>query len=352
MRLILNGAPVAACRSAEIVSPRSSQAARFHVQASLNQINRVLGVAWADQQALDVAIDFGFLPVGAAEGELDWIRMLTGSADRLRLDPVSGVASLDGRDHAGRLIDLPLQEGFLNNTSSEIASALASRCALQADVDQTSRLVGQYYQIQHSKSALGSFSRHGNGWDLLAELADLEGYEMWVDGTTLHFKQPATGTTDLYEVGYAPPGAQSGSPGLTISDLGMERAFGLSDPVQVRVSSWNSRQRRQVTATYPATVSGAVRQFQVIRPNLVQDDAEALARNSYARLRAHERVITGRMAGELTLTPQHRLRLSGTGTDWDQIYTIDRIEREMSLQHGFVQHVTARIDTDGEAVDG
>ena len=352
MRLVLNGATVVGCRSAEIVGPRSLQAARFHVRASLNQINRVLGTGWADLESLDVGIDFGLLPQGAAEGDLNWIRMLTGSADRVRLDQVSGIASLDGRDHAGRLIDLPLQEGFLNNTASEIASTLASRCALQADIDQTSRLVGQYYQIQHSKSALAGFSRHGNGWDLLAELADLEGYEMWVDGTTLHFKQPATGTTDLFDVGYAPPGTQSGSPALTISDLGMERAFGLSTPVQVKVSSWNSRQRRQVTASYPATVAGTVRQFQIVRPNLLPDDAEKLAKHSYSRLRTHERVITGRMAGELTLTPQHRLRLSGTGTDWDRIYTIDRIEREMSLEHGFVQHITARIDIDGDVADG
>ncbi|MGI4748133.1 MAG: hypothetical protein ACRYFY_19125, partial [Janthinobacterium lividum] len=67
---------------------------------------------------------------------------------------------------------------------------------------------------------------------------------------------------------------------------------------------------------------------------------------------AHERVISGSMAGELDLTARHRLRLSGTGTSWDQIYTIDRIEREMSLGGGFVQHITARIDSSEGAADG
>ncbi|MGI4745450.1 MAG: hypothetical protein ACRYGI_03025 [Janthinobacterium lividum] len=352
MRLILDGMAVNGCRSVEISLPRSAQAASFRIHASSTEITRILGRGWVDADQLDVAVEFGMLPPGADEGDLDWIRMVAGIADRISLDQASGIASFDGRDYAARLIDLALQDGYLNNTASEIAAALAARCGLTTNLDPTSKLVGQYYQIQHTKSALASFSRHANGWDLLAELADLEGYELWVDGTTLHFKKPVSDMSDLFEVRYAPPGMQMASPTLSISHLTMDRSFGLSGLVQVKVSSWNSRQRRQVTARYPQTVTGDAREFQVIKPNLLPDDAELLARNVFSRLRAHERVISGSMAGELDLTARHRLRLSGTGTSWDQIYTIDRIEREMSLGGGFVQHITARIDSSEGAADG
>lgn len=352
MRLLLNNVPVTGSRSSEIVSSRGSQASSFRVLGSLRDLTRQLGAGWFDQDQLPVAIDYGFLPIGASEGQLNWVRMVTGTVDRIGVDPVSGLVSLDGRDNASRLIDLPLQDGYLNKTSSEVAQSLASRCGLESDVDQTSGLVGQYYQIQHARSALASASRYGNGWDLLAELADLEGYDLWVDQTTLYFKETVSVAGDIFDVTYDAPGLASASAGLTISHLSMERAFGLAGPIQVAVSSWNSRQRRQVTASYPSAGTAESRRFQVVKPNLLADEAETLAKNTYGRLRAHERVISATMAGELALTPRSRLRLSGTNTGWDQIYTIDRIEREMSLESGFTQHLTARVDTSGDNTDG
>lgn len=352
LRLVLNGVPVGGCRSAEVVSQRGAQAASFHAVASVTDITRVLGQGWIDQDQLDVSIDFGLLPANAAEGDLTWVRMITGSADRIGLDQVTGLVSLDGRDNAARLIDLSLQDGYLNNTSAELAATLAKSCNLSSDTDPTDGFIGQYYQIQHTKSALAGFSRHGNAWDLLAELADLEGYDLWVDGTTLHFKQPVSGDGDLFDVTYTPAGMTGAFASLTISDLAMERAFGLSGVLQVKVASWNSRQKRQVAAAYPASVTSGARQFLVLKPNLLPDEAQRLARTTYSRLLAHQCVITGRMAGELDLTTQHRLRLSGTGTGWDRIYTIDRIEREMSLEGGFSQHIMARSDPNGVTEDG
>ena len=275
--------------------------------------------------------------------------MITGAADRINIDPVSGQVSLTGRDNAARLIDLPLQDGYLNNTSSDVAKNLAQLCDLMEDIDPTTDLVGQYYQIQHTKNSLANFSRHGNGWDLLAELAELEGYDLWVDGTTLHFKRPVVGSNNLYNVTYTPTAAGTASPRLTISDLSMERSFGLSGALQVTVTSWNSRQRRQVSGSYPMQEIAGARQFLVLKPNMLADEAVALAKSTYSRLRSHQRVISGTMAGELDLTTRDRLRVSGTGTGWDGTYTIDRIERQMSLVNGFVQHITGRADPDGAA---
>ena len=347
VRLIINGTPVNGCRSAEIVSRRGSQAASFRVLASFNEIARTLGQDWIDQESLDVEIDFGFLPAGAAEDDLDWTPMITGGVDRVGLDQVSGLVSIEGRDHAARLIDMPLQEAYLNHTSSELATTLAAACGLSADVDSTSGLVGQYYQIQHTKAAFGAFSRHANGWDLLAELASLEGYDLWVDNTTLHFKQAADQDSGTFDITYVAPEAGSASPTLSISDLTMERMVGLSGPIQVTVASWNSRQRRQVNSVFPTGADATAKQFLVLKPNLLADQADVLAQTTYSQLRAHQRVIRGVMAGELELTTRNRARLVGTGTGWDGTYTLDQIERQMSLDKGFIQHITGRYGTDG-----
>lgn len=346
MRLVLNSVPVGGCRMAEITSLRGSQASSFRITAGATEITRTLGVGWIDLDRLDVAIDFGLIPPGPDEAGTSWVRMMTGNVDRITLDPVSGQVSLDGRDQAARLIDLPMQDSYLNKTSAEVAALLAAKCGLSSDADPTQELIGQYYQIQHSKSAFSSFSRHGNAWDLLAELAELEGYELWVDGTTLHFKQPATAADDVFDVAYGAADVSGGPCSLTVSSLALDRTFGLSNAMQVNVSSWNSRQRRQISAVHPGSVTGDAQQFLVLKPNLLPDDAERLARTTYARLRSHERVLSITMAGELTLTTRQRVRLAGTGTGWDGIYTVDRIEREMSLEHGFAQHVTARIEPD------
>ena len=343
---MLEGVAVLGCQSIEVISPRGSQAASFHIMASMKELSRLLGQGWVDQDNIDVSIDFGLLASSAVEGELSWVRMIAGSADRIRLDPVSGLVSLEGRDYSARLIDLPLQESYLNSTSSELVQKLAQLCNLSIDVDPTTQLVGQYYQVQHTKSAFGGFSRHANCWDLLAELAELESYDLWVNGTTLHFKQPVVGNSNLYDVTYTPVTTNAASPRLTIADLSMERSFGLSGALQVNISSWNSRQRCKVSGSYPVQSNGEARQFFLLKPNLLPDEALALAQSTYLRLCAHHRIITGTMAGELNLTTRDRLRISGTGTGWDCIYTIDRIEREMSLANGFVQHIIGRVEPD------
>ena len=351
VRHSVNGTPVAGCRSAEIVTRRGSQAASFHVHASFSEFTRALGQGWIDLDTLSVEIDFGFLAPGAAEGNLDWTRMIVGAADRVGLDQVTGLVSLEGRDNAARLIDLPLQDAYLNHTSSELAATAADKCGLSADTDATTGLVGQYYQIQHTKAAFGAFSRHANCWDLLAELASIEGYDLWVDGTTLHFKQPVSQDVDVFDITYVATETGAGAPTLSISDLTMERMLGLSGSLQVTVASWNSRQRRQINSTYPAPADTSAKQFLVLKPNLLADQADALAQTTYSQLRAHQRIIRGVMAGELGLTTRNRVRLVGTGTGWDGVYTLDQIERQMSLEKGFVEHIMARYEGEGAAGD-
>ncbi len=275
-----------------------------------------------------------------------WFEMISGPVDRITAEPLYGVVVIEGRDNAAKLIDLPLEDGYLNRTASEVASDLAAQCGLTADVDQTAGLVGQYYQIQHSKTVFGAYSRHANGWDLLCELAQIQNYELWVDGTTLHFKQPIQDESP-FAVFLQQDGMGSAITCNTMSSISLDRTLGVSGAIQVRVASWNSRQKQTIAQSYPAAVGDGARIYTVLKPNLLPDDAQALAQSTYLQLRARRRMFHATMPGELSLTPRRSINLSGTGTGWDTVYVIDRIVRHISAERGFSQNLTATTLQDG-----
>jgi hypothetical protein len=56
----------------------------------------------------------------------------------------------------------------------------------------------------------------------------------------------------------------------------------------------------------------------------------------------HERVIEVSMPGDLILTPRSMIMLEGTGSDFDQTYHVDVIERQLHGNGGFDQRIRGR----------
>jgi hypothetical protein len=110
----------------------------------------------------------------------------------------------------------------------------------------------------------------------------------------------------------------------------------------VTVKSWHSRLGTACVQTANSGGSGTPLSYVYIVPNLTPDQALSLAQQRLAELTGHERVVSAEMPGELTLAPRMMLRLEGTGTDFDQNYWIDEIERHLSVEHGFTQRLRAR----------
>ena len=48
------------------------------------------------------------------------------------------------------------------------------------------------------------------------------------------------------------------------------------------------------------------------------------------------------MPGELALTPRSMITLEGTGTEFDQAYYIDVIERRLRRDGGLTEHILAK----------
>lgn len=341
-RILVSGAAIGGCHSVELSTNNLGQAGSFFVQVALRSGQTGAEASWLSGDQIDISIQMGFLPPGMPEGALTWQEMMSGQVDRVRLDPVSGSVTLEGRDHAARLLDLPVTENFLNCTSSQVAQQLAARCGLSSVVDTTSSMVGQYYQIEHARLALSRFSRFATAWDLLSGLAQLEQFELWVQGSTLYFQSSSAAGGTVRSIDFRPATQASAAPSLNVSSLVVERSLALAGGVPVRVSSWNSRQRRRVSAQSGATSASSNAAVSIIRPNLLPDTAQILADGVYNQTSGHERTLTATMPGDLTLSPRDRLQVSGIATGWDGSYRVDSVEREMTMEGGFVQRLSAK----------
>ena len=79
-----------------------------------------------------------------------------------------------------------------------------------------------------------------------------------------------------------------------------------------------------------------------VQPNLTPDEALKFAQQRLTELTRHERTIRISMPGDLSLSPRSMIALEGTGTEFDQPYYVDVIERRLRQNGGLTQFVMAK----------
>ena len=342
LRLTANGTEVVAVTEAEVTANNHYAADRFAATVALGADRFQQAAFWAAEPDIAIEIEFS-LNAGASFQSL-----IQGVVDTVTINPVSGQLRLEGRDLASRLIEARTQETFANRTASEIAALLADRHGLVAVVTATTTPVGRYYENEHDRITLGQFSRATTEWDLLVFLAQQEHAEIFVTGNELHFEVGDSNLESrLLEQTFGP---------TDMIELQLERSLTLARDIEVTVKSWNSHNQSAFSQTARASRQkasgltgggqgshgGKPQRYVYVRPNLTLDAALKLAQQKLAELTRHERVIEFSMPGELSLTPRSRLALTGTGTDFDQAYYIDTIDRRLNLDTGFTQRIRAK----------
>ncbi len=323
LRVLANGAFVPGAFEAEVLNNSYFAADRFRLGLALSADPARGAAWWADQDNVRVDIE---VSLGG-----DYVNLLHGSVDSVAIDLLGDAVRLTGRDLSAGLIEARVQGTFANQTSSEIATTLAGRRGLSANVQHTTTPAGRYWQLEHDSLVLDGFARATTEWDLLVTLAQCEGFGVWVQGSTLHFRSADSS---------APPAVLQAA---GLSALHLERSLTLAQSIEVTVKSWHSRAARCTTQTAAANqVGGATHKYVYIAPNLTPDRALKLAQQRLAELARHERVIVAEMPGELTLAAGQRILLQGSGTGFDRIYSVDSIERRLDMSHGFTQWLRAR----------
>jgi phage protein D len=329
LRVLANGTEVAGAIEASVISNNHFAADRFRVTLA------PVPTALAATVAITLDVQFSL------DGGASFTSLVQGAVDTLELDPVRGTLSLSGRDLTAALIEARTQDTFANQTSSEIATILAGRHNLTANVTATTTPVGRYWELEHDRLVLNDFSRATAEWDLLVTLAQHEGFDVWVSGTTLYFQPPQP--TNAPQAVLRPVATGSGP--VNVISLRLERALTLAGAIRVTVKSWHSRLGSacvQTASSAGASGGGNPLSYVYVVPNLTPDQALNLAQQRLAELTQHERVVSAEMPGDVSLAPRMMLRLEGTGTDFDQNYWIDEIERQLSVEHGFTQRLRAK----------
>ncbi len=342
-RLVIAGVACGTCLEVELEASSSMRASTFQASIALDAgdpgvTTLLANLGTGALPGLPIEIDMGFT---AADGSVVWQTMIVGTVDAISMDVLRGVVELEGRDLLGRLIDMPISDEFLNQTSSDIVTTLAARAGLIAEIEATSSLSGQYYQINHSRTALNAFTRFSTAWDLICNLAETEGFDCWVAGSTLNFSPPTSIAANVVSIDV--PTLQAGGIGtMNLTNLRFDRRLALDQDVQVTVRSWNSRQKAVIEQAYPSNANvSPSSNFVFVVPNATDDTALAKATALYQNIARHGRVVSGEMAGDLSLMPRAWLTVTGSVGDWDGQYVVDTVIRRMSARGGFNQSFIA-----------
>lgn len=260
-----------------------------------------------------------------------WTSLILAQIDKLTVDPIHKIVSASGRDLTARFIDAKTRQTFQNQTSSQVVQTLAGNHQMTADATTTDTPIGRYYSADHTRMTLNSMTETTNEWDLLTFLAEQEGFDVWVTGTTVHFHPTTQPNSDPYDVVISDNG-QCNAVSITL-----ERSLALAKDIVVAVRSWNSKQRKGFTVFNPNQLSsgrvalGTAQEFSFVRPNLTGDQAQALANKLRQELSDQERLGSFQLIPDLTLGPRNLLRLRGSNSSWDTTYYIDSVMRSMSF---------------------
>ncbi len=329
--MLADGLPLAAATEATVISTGGFSADFFRVRAALAGDAAI----WAARTSVAIDVQMALDPFGG------FVSLLQGSADAIGIDPLAGMLTIEGRDLAAALIEARTQETFANQTASDIATLLAGRHNLMPDVQPTTTPVGRYWELEHDSLTLNTGARATTEWDLLAVLAGWEGFDLWVSGTTLHFRAPGT---------LAPPLVLSAAATMAgpadFAALRLDRALSFAGDIIVTVKSWHSRLGIGcVQSARTERGAASVQEYVFVVPNLTPDAAALLAQRRLQEITGHELLLRAEMPGELMLSPRMSFQLVGTGTLFDCVWRIDEVERRLSMREGFSQTVRARAQS-------
>ncbi|MET3445999.1 contractile injection system protein, VgrG/Pvc8 family [Ralstonia sp. 1138] len=335
----VGGERIPACVSWSVLSNSYEQADTFQITLATAALPPDRDANWfSGQRELLVEIFAGFPSNPMQYNEANLESLIYGRVDGVELDPVSAQLTLSGRDLTALFIDEKVTLQFQNLTASEVAARLASAHGLQVAGPPTKQRIGKAYAHDNV-----SLTHQQTEWDLLAALARAEGFICYVAGKTLHFEPRPPAAAEPYELRWGRD--EKGNAQANTATLQLSRDLTVAKGVTVEARSWNAKQGKRFSARYtnaPGGDQGQKPTHTVERNGLDQAGVKRLAKQKYDEVAQHEMKLRARLPADQILTPTDTLRLTGTGTGFDQDYLIDSITRSMSLSEGYVMDISAK----------
>lgn len=339
LRVLADKTPIDGVQSLSVSSGNNYQADQFSVQFALNPASDFSANWWSNQARIRLTLQAGFADATGAVS--NWVTLLVGDCDTIDLEMGSNIVSARGRDLTALLIDQRLDQTYQNQTSSQIALSLANEVGLTPNIATTTTLIGLYSRADHTMTALNQFSEIKTQWDMLVYLAGQEGFDVWVEGETLHFQPPAQ-TPKIVNIPYQ----QGVLPQFGGTSLVFHRAMTLAKDVEVQVRSWNAQHKKGFTVKLRGSIKtnaggvvklGPPQTYVFVKPDLTRAQAERFAEEKLKKISGYQRTAELKMPGDLKTNIRDNIYLSGTGTKFDRRYYIDSLTRQISLKSGFTQ---------------
>ena len=353
----VNGVAVPGWIEWEVNNNSHYQADTFRVQFALNQLPPDYGAAWwASQTGVSIEIFAGFPPDPESFDISQLKSWIYGNVDEVDFDPVGTTVTVTGRDLTSLFIDTKTTEAWKDKTSSEIAELLAARHSLTPVVTDTDTTAGKIYELDHVH-----MNDQRSEWDLLTYLAAKEEFVVYVKGQELHFEPKPLVTDPPYLLQWEPASADKASPTFNGKAISFTRNLTLAKGIVVTVRSWNAKQKKGFSATFPksaksitpgnATNKGGIQNYVFVKAGLDQQKADEFAQNKHRELTRHEMKLQATLPADDLLTANCLVQFTGTGTLFDQQYFPDTVVRRMSVTEGYVMTLNAKNhNTDSETL--
>jgi hypothetical protein len=332
VRVAINGSQVEGLLHASIVTSNCFSADSFALTfaVGLSPLDDI--VFWSSVSSAYVEIDVTTLYEPAP------FRLISGLIDALHVDPIQRTVSIEGRDLSSSMIDGYRQQDFVNQTASEVVSTIAQNHGLTPVVTATSGSVGRYYGDGYTRLSLGQFSRLRSDWDLVVQLARENGFDVFVQGSSLYFRPSASSAGIPVYIAFR-----------DVKAMRFEQTLTIASNKTARVQSWDS----QNMASYGSNSSGdgtdtvalnsapSDQPFLFSGSNLTSQQVTDSAGRYAAELGRLGTVLHIEMPWNLTISPRTEILINETGSVFDAIYEVDHIERHYSTTTGSTQILRA-----------
>lgn len=293
---------------------------------------------WASAGTTNIEILLGFLEAGqdVAAVPSSPLSLIIGQVDDISSDVATGSLIITGRDQTALLIDNKTTTTWPDQTASQIVTTIAGLVGLTPQVTATKTPVGKY-----SKSAYSAVARETPYWDLVTTYAQQEGFDAYVTGNTLYFGPPQADTDpNPYKITVARDVTTKGV-SCSAKSLKLKRSLTLAKDITVTVIGHSLKSGKPVkeiatrqgvkTTKTSSSKSQPAQNYVINRPNLTPQQALQLAQKTLDDLSRHERTFEATNWDDGTLTARRKARVSGTGTDFDQDYWLDKVTHTYSF---------------------
>jgi phage protein D len=333
----------------EIRSGAPYTADTYFLEIPLNEKTGTLNLAYfASTEKFLVKIYVGFPNDVDSFTTSDLTLMIQGDSNDVEINPSEGLVSISGRDLSSRLIDKKVTKSFSNITASELAEQFANENGLKSDITKTTQVLGTFLQTAQTYTA-----NNTTQWDMLTEAAMKENFIVFVKGETLVFKPNPVNDDNLkpYILNYAPKDINNTFP---VFDKGTKINFFKNNivsgnvrvTVKVPYSTYTGKAFHvKQNAKSKDSKEQFIRQYVYSHPGLTNEQAVQKAKQLLNNLVVHGVRFSAELVGDIILSKDMLIKITGTETDFDQVYYIESIVRKITI-NDFSMFISAKNKPD------